>query len=318
MRFASGSAALLLAATIATAAVHSIAAVAHAEGDPFLERKWLQYNFIPGERIVFAEDFADADTAGARARFDALSGSAKVEASPEWRGLRFDRATTLGLGMNEGLAPNFTIEFDLEIGEGSFELLAAGADTADARSTRLRLTGSHGALIGGDLGRKEGSFAASPTRHQVSLLVEGTRARLWVDAIELLDAPNSNFPRTNQLQLRATPREDEPIRVGNLRIATILRPLSATRFKAEPFINLHGITWDGEALRPESAATLRWLVDTLRHDPTLRLRLTVHDGGANGAGSSLFSTVKVRPDASSHVSPSFSVNTFASDAPPSL
>lgn len=280
----------VLAASIATAIAGL--AVAHAAEDPFLERRWLQYNFVPGDRIVFAEDFADANSTAALARFDGSAGAASVEPWSEGRMLRVDRSAVLVVGMNEALAPNFTIEFELGLSKESFEFSSTGAEGDDASRTRVRLTESSGALLLGDGTSKGSSFASAPGSHQVSLMVEGSRARLWVDGAELCDAPNANIPRTNLLRFQIDPGEGNPVHLGRLRIATISRPLVASRLKVEPTVIAHGITWNGDMLRPESAPTLRWLIDTLRQDQALRLRLAVYADGTEGAGSALLSTVR--------------------------
>ncbi|MFN8546557.1 MAG: OmpA family protein [Candidatus Eisenbacteria bacterium] len=267
-------------------------AVARAADDPFLERIWLQYNFVPGDRIVFAEDFASADSTAVLARFDGAAGAARVESWSGERVLRVERSAALAVGMNEALAPNFTIEFDLGLSKGAIELASAGAEGDDASRSRVRWTESSGALLLGDGTTKGGSFAPAAEPHHVSLMVEGSRARLWVDGAELCDVPNSNIARTNLLRFQINPGGGDPIRLGALRIATISRPLLAARLKVEPTVIVHGLTWSGDALRPESAPTLRWLVDALRQDQALRLRLTVHADGAEGAGSALFATVR--------------------------
>ena len=268
------------------------AADAPASGDPFEDALWLRFNFIPGDQILFAEDFAEDTLGAAPRRLTLASGRGVIEEWSDARYLRIDEPTVIELGMNEALQRTFTIELDLGLTAGSFDLEGFDPVNEGTEPEHIHLTASSGGIHRGGADDKSEPFEPSSGPLRVSLSAEIARARVWVNGKELADVTDSRFARSNQLRLRCTPEAGHPIRLGAIAVANISRPLQVARLKVEPSIVSHGILWKGDALRPESAPTLRWLVDSLRHDQSLRLRLTVNADGRSGDGTALLETLR--------------------------
>lgn len=80
------------------------------------EGVWANYDFVPGERVLFAEYFEKDRVGDWPRRLEFLNGNAEIV---EWEGGRFLRAndeTTFEIVLVETLPETFTMEFDLNIG----------------------------------------------------------------------------------------------------------------------------------------------------------------------------------------------------------
>ncbi|MBK8229261.1 MAG: hypothetical protein IPK72_01485 [Candidatus Eisenbacteria bacterium] len=253
---------------------------------------WMRYEFVPGDQVLFVEDFSTV-AAGARSpRFDTIEGAPVVVDHAGRRVLQATAATELSLSLNEALPPYFTVQFDLEIASGTFDFEPYNPTQASDVFTRFRLTESSAGIYGRDIAERSARFEMSASPHQVAMSVDAGRARLWVDGVELCEVPTSHVARSNQIRLRIAPSEGSAISFGNLRIARTSRPLLATKLtKQAPFIT-HGIRFDGDRLAPESAPIIRFVVDALRHDPALKLRLEIHGDGTEGDGTALLTAAR--------------------------
>lgn len=266
--------------------------VVHGASGSIDDPIWMRYEFVPGDQVLFVEDFATETLGSPSPRFDTIEGAAVVGDLAGRRALQATAATELSLSLNEALPPYFTVQFDLVVDSGTFDFEPYNpTQTADV-FTRFRLTESSAGVYGREIAERSARFEASAVPHQVAISVDAGRARLWVDGVELCEVPTSHVARSNQIRLRFAPSAGSAISLGDLRIARTSRPLLATKLtKQAPFIT-HGIRFDGDRLAPESAPIVRFVVEALRRDPSLRLRLEVHADGTEGDGTALLTTAR--------------------------
>ena len=96
---------------------------------------WLNYDFVPGDRVLFFDDFSWGDRVGDfPRRFELLAGNWEIA---EWNGARYIRATsngTIGLELPETLPERFTVEFPASVQHGNAYLrLSTGSINDGAR-----------------------------------------------------------------------------------------------------------------------------------------------------------------------------------------
>ena len=77
------------------------------------EGAWLNYDFKPGEKVLFFDDFSSDEVGNFPRRLELVEGNMEVA---EWRGGRYLRSTTLGevaIPLPEVLPERFTVEMDV-------------------------------------------------------------------------------------------------------------------------------------------------------------------------------------------------------------
>ena len=85
---------------------------AAAADAPKEEVAFVNFDFVPGERVLFADDFSKDNVGDFPKRLEFIKGNMEVA---EWKGARWLRATTDGqfeIPLPENLPERFTIEFE--------------------------------------------------------------------------------------------------------------------------------------------------------------------------------------------------------------
>ena len=120
------------------------ASQANAPGAPAArvgEGVWVNYDFTPGTRPLFVEDFTRDNVGDFPRRLEFGDGNMEVA---EWQNVRFLRATSFpakfSIALPEQLPERFTIEFDATPGHNANWMILKFADGA-ADDIRFRNTG---------------------------------------------------------------------------------------------------------------------------------------------------------------------------------
>ena len=95
---------------------------------------WANYDFKPGERILFADEFAADEVGDFPRRMEFKAGSLEIV---EWHGTRFLRANSDSrwfIPMTESLPERYTMEFDYSIPTGGELWLSLGRRTSASSS----------------------------------------------------------------------------------------------------------------------------------------------------------------------------------------
>ena len=112
------------------------------------EGAWANFDFVPGERVLFAEDFSRDRVGNFPRRIELATGNMEVV---EWRSTRWLRASSAGaivIPLPEKLGTRFTVEFDASIpwdGIGIYSAAAAdklGPLSPDRTSATVYLSGT--------------------------------------------------------------------------------------------------------------------------------------------------------------------------------
>jgi outer membrane protein OmpA-like peptidoglycan-associated protein len=255
------------------------------------EGAWANYDFTPGSRALFVDDFSRDKVGDFPRRLEFKAGNMEIV---EWNGGRWLRAGGEGdfaLPLPEVLPERFTLEFELTGHGNAMEIHFA--DPATYPETQVLVFDAHqGGLI------RHGIDARSSTGYDtreapVSIRVQGdgSYVKVYVNENRVANVPNANIGRSNRIwwQLNGWDREN-PRMIANLRVMAGGTDLYEA-IAAEGRVATQGIYFatGSDRIQPESTPTLKEIAAMLAGHPDLSLVIEGHtdDTGAAAANQSL-------------------------------
>ena len=258
---------------------------------------WVNYDFVPGERVIYYSDFTDEQAGNFPSRLEFVEGNMEVA---ELGGQRVVRVTSLGklnIPLPEVLPQRFTIELDVinrpSLDGAGFHLRGSNGRIDDAK-TSIIAWGSDGvSLVGG--GGGEVKLANNETNReryrgkpaQIRILGDGKYIKVYLDEKRVANVPNANFERSKILHLVIGARGDEnPAYISRIRVAESRKSLYDD-LAAKGRVVTQGLLFDSgsDRLRPESAPTLRMIASMIEQHPELRVRIEGHTDNVGGAAA---------------------------------
>lgn len=259
------------------------------EGSASIENANTNYDFKPGDRVLFAEDFSNDNVGDFPRRLEFVSGSWEVV---EWQGRRFLRNTSnrcaFKVPLHETLPERFTIEFDAHFRHGNQQLAVATVEPERNRVQHLEdrnffhfTNAKSGVDVSGDgveaLRRMDDPFAKGVVRARI--MVDGSHAKVYLGKQRVANVPNAKLPRSNMIWFENTYFADaeHPIYIDNIRIAAGGRDLYST-LEAEGRVVVQDILFDtGKAnIQSASAEALKQIAKLLDNHYDLELLIEGH------------------------------------------
>lgn len=259
------------------------------------------YDFVPGQRTLYFNDFTDEQVGNFPRRLGFKSGSMEVVELDGQRALKASTASGFVITLPEVLPEKFTIELDV-INRNSQGVAAAtvevfGGDEADFAGKKTYVAYGHNGwdVTGG--GTHATAMFSSDDRTRfvgqpagVKVLGDGAYLKLYADGRRLTNVPNADFTRSNKLFVHMEARDDadNAVYITRIRVAesqkTIYDALSSTGRWAT-----QGILFEtGKAeVRPESAPTLKEIGTALQQHPELRVQIGGHTDNVGQAPANL-------------------------------
>jgi outer membrane protein OmpA-like peptidoglycan-associated protein/ribosomal protein L12E/L44/L45/RPP1/RPP2 len=251
------------------------------------EGAWANYDFVPGERPLFVDDFSAERVGNFPQRLTFISGNAEVV---EWQGGRYLRATSyptvFDVPLPETLPDRFTVEFDVAPLAGGWEQkLFVGADDASVASVVFGYwrAGIDANGNGGGEALTELGGTLDGQVYTVRVMVDGAYAKVYQNEQRVANVPNANLGRSNRVQFQLAAMVDQPVLLANIRVMAGGSPLYDA-LEAEGHVAVQGLYFDtgSDVLRPESTPTLKAIALLLQQYPTLALTI---EGHTDGTGS---------------------------------
>lgn len=251
---------------------------------------WANYDFVPGERVLFYDDFAADRVGDFPRRLTLLRGNWDVI---EWQGRRLLRNTgprhaAVTIPLPEALPERFTIEIEAYYGYVTHE--AALALSAPTGANWTSIEGNYfriGATSGTGVVAYSNDLVSATNRVDVlaerlmpiRIMVDGQYAKVYVGEKRVANVPNGQFVRSNRLYLENTnaASEEQPMLFGTIRIAAGGTDLYDV-LERDGRVATQGILFaTGSArIRPESTPTLNEIGTMLRDHPDLRIAIEGH------------------------------------------
>lgn len=260
------------------------------------EGAWVNFDFVPGDRILFAEDFTSERVGNFPRSLQFVSGNMEIA---ELGGKRYLRSTSSGTfiaRLPEALPEKFTIELEYagKLSRG-LEIL-----TEEHSRNPRTMPGSFVMVSDYQAGIRSGSArpgeAPGPealTRRQdrdaivpVRLMADGDYVKVYVGSERVANVPNWKFPRNRSVQINLRGNAENPALIGNLRIAASDTSIYDALL-ADGRVATQGILFDtgSDVIRPESTPTLREIGEMLQRHGDMRLRIEGHTDNTGSAAT---------------------------------
>ncbi len=255
------------------------------------EGVWANYDFIPGETVLFYDDYTEDVVGDFPRRMEFVRGNWEVV---EWEGRRLLRNTgpryaALKVILPRELPERFTIELEAYFPHGNHQMVLGTA--APANGGNWTTLGTHFFRVGVaqgtgvDIRAQNGSRSVIRTPEvgeglvPVRILVDGSCAKVYVAERRVANIPNAEFTRSDELWLENSYFGDDqnPLYIGPLRVAEGGTDLYR-RLTDEGRVATQGILFavNSAVLQPESTPTLVEIATMLTEHPDLRLRIEGH------------------------------------------
>jgi OmpA-OmpF porin, OOP family len=249
---------------------------------------WLNYDFVPGDRVLFYTDYSEDQVGNFPERLEFLSGNMEIV---ELDGVRYIRAPSEGafaIPLPEALPEKFTVEIDVinrKWLDGAAFALNGGAKRVSDGSSTLVQWGTDGVgVTGGGGGERPMTndeenrtrYAGKPA--QLKILGDGKYLKVFLDERRLANVPNTNFARTKAVSLLAMGQSEEnPVYIGKIRVAASRKSIYDD-LAAKGRISTQGILFatGSDQVRPESGATLKEIAEMMKGHPDLRIKIEGH------------------------------------------
>jgi OmpA-OmpF porin, OOP family len=270
------------------------------------EGAWANFDFVPGERVIFAEDFTRDRVGNFPRRFELVVGNGEVV---EWDGRRWLRFTSNGSGdrfyitLPEVLPERFTVEFDLTIPWMGVQIYSGDPGTSANEAGRVVLAGTQVGLARGntsegsivdprahypDLFTSSDSYISPPFR--VRIHADGKYFKLYLDDKRVGNLPNLEFVRSDKLifQFNTTMvnSKQHPPLITNISINAGGKDMYDA-LVSDGRVTLQGIYFDtgSDRIRPESSGTLKEIADMLKQHSDLKLIIEGHTDNVGDAAA---------------------------------
>ncbi|HEY7879081.1 MAG TPA: OmpA family protein [Gemmatimonadaceae bacterium] len=249
----------------------------------------VNYDFVPGDRVIYAEDFSSDNIGDFPKRMELVQGNFEVA---KWNGAPFLRATTPGrvmIPLPEVLPPQFTFEMDFTCGsgwDGGIEF--ADPDHEPAGVSTIQMSPGSGGVAGPIKSQMSLPVdAVRPVTH-VAVMVDNLYVKAYLNGVRVANVPKATLGRTKGIWLTVTASAESPAYIGNIRVAEGGKPLYDA-LAASGHVATHGILFDvgSNRIRPESAPTLKTISDMLTAHQELKLTIEGHTDNVGSAPSNL-------------------------------
>ena len=245
------------------------------------------YDFLPGDRILYAEDFQA--TLGAASAIRRLA-EATPRISIEPRGgrpfLHARPPASFVAMLKEPLPERFTIDFDMHI--PGAQMLRISTSETDPQSVievgphSVAVSARGAPRVSAQIDRMIRDFDEARTMHY-SIAFGRPGVRIYVGDQRVLDAPGIDIGRSNKIKFDFPGASDSaligrniPIWISDIRIASG-NSLTYAELAAKGRIATGGISFDvNDRIRSESAPTLKAIADMLAAHPDLKLKIEGH------------------------------------------
>ncbi len=262
---------------------------------------WANFDFVPGNKVLFYDDFMQDNVGDFPRRWGFESGNWEIVEAQGARWLRSEGhgGAWISINLPEVLPERWTFEMDYifshPVGNHgqagitvSFEPKHAGHL---ANEFQLRPDGA--SLRGGGEGAPQTSTRLNNLNdnrpNKMMLLADGNYVKFYVNDKRIANVPNARLMKSNKIWINAFFAEDPYfVYVGNFRVAASDKKIYDA-LAASGRLALQGIYFDtgSDELRPESSGTLKEVGAMLKDHPELRLLIEGHTDNVGSEASNL-------------------------------
>lgn len=246
---------------------------------------WANYDFKPGARVLFADDFMKDEVGDFPRRFELVSGTMEII---EWQGSRWLNLTTtskFNVPLPEVLPERYTMEFDFAVPGG--EMWIYPTDPEPLGGIIIFANGGSAGVGGkGPSARSQPVPALLGKVAHARVMADGPYVKLYVNDKRLANIPNFDPGRSNKVLFYVDANADAPAMFGNFRIAAGGKKLYDA-LAQNGRVATQGIYFDtgSDHIRPESTPTLKEIGGMLGEHAELKLLIEGHTDNVGSAAS---------------------------------
>jgi outer membrane protein OmpA-like peptidoglycan-associated protein len=245
---------------------------------------WANYDFIPGEEILYVDDFIDDEAGDFPRRLEWLRGNMELV---EWEGrllLRANGESQFAILLEDGVPEQFTLEFDIhDPNTESGTIIVTEEVTQNARDRYKSTRFNFGSWRGSGIWREREPLSTTEDERMATeivtarIMVDGAHAKLFINEKRISNAPRIELARGDRITFEMWGRDDHPIYLGNIRLAAGGRDLYDDLIE-KGRVATHGILFDvnSDRIRPESTPTLEEIGEMLADHADLRISIEGH------------------------------------------
>jgi len=252
------------------------------------EGAWANYDFVPGDDILFLDDYTEDEIGDFPRKFELIEGSFEII---DWEGGRYVRAVSGGIfaiPLPRTLPDRFTVEYGVSLRHGNAYVrimpgrafygpgrtYSGSVATVELGRTGFRPQNGKGPNV---LAQTDKKFVEDGVA-TIRIMADGEHMKMYLGENRVANVPNAVFPRSDSLFMAVgSASEKMPILIGPIRIAGGGRDLY-DRLARDGRVATQGILFaSGSArIRPESTPTLEEIGTMLEEHPDLRLSIEGH------------------------------------------
>lgn len=245
----------------------------------------VNYDFVPGTRVIFEDDFSHDQVGDLPSRLKPESGSWEVA---DVGGKKYVRLLSHGVMMiplPQTLPEKFTLEMDLQHSMGWGVEVAFVPDESREHKDVVEYGWNSG--VGNFKSGKPEDVDENHPYH-AKLMADGQHVKVYVNGKRVANVPQANLGRSNGIWITTNGDDSRPFYLGNIRIAASDKTLFES-LSAEGRAVTHGILFDtnSDGIRPESAPTLKEIGDMLQQHPELKLTIEGHTDNIGAAAANM-------------------------------
>lgn len=269
-----------------------------APSGPVTLNTYSNYDFVPGEQVVFEDHFTDDQDAEFPAHWRLNKGQGivnKVGADPAFfltEGNYVRVAPRMKTEMNY-LPQNFTVEFDFYPTEGSYmPLLMFSTDKDESRNIQFGKEVStgyfHKEFSAEYPGDKEDAHYFGRWHH-AAMIKKGDQIKCYEDQYRVLVIPECEDCKMSYVEVGGIGSTDHPIVFRNFRLAEGGNMNLVGQKFTDAKIITHGINFDIDkaTIKPESMGTLNMIVNVMKNNPDLNFEIDGHTDNTGTAAHNL-------------------------------
>jgi outer membrane protein OmpA-like peptidoglycan-associated protein len=251
---------------------------------------WVNFDFQPGERPLYVDDFSADRVGNFPKRLEFVEGNMEVA---EWNGARYLRTTSrssqFAIVLPESLPERFTMEFDATSHTANIYNTIKFSPNPTSYVTYRYFNGKR---EGGIDGTGPKALGFTPTELpagvllRVRIMVDGQYVKVYLGDTRVANVPNAKLGRSNRIEIEFSGTENEPVFLGNFSVLAGGRELYDALAESGR-VAVQGIYFDtgSDRIRPESTPTLVEIAQMMKGHPDLALLIEGHTDNVGNAVS---------------------------------
>ena len=244
------------------------------------EGAWINYDFKPGDRVLFVEDFTKEEVGNFPRRLEFKDGNMEVA---EWQGGRYLRVSSwpgrFDIQLPEQLPERFTMEFDVTPGYNSNWTIVrfSPKGTHDVRFRKYGDKGNGGVFGGSQQANGMTPGALGEGLFKARIMADGKYVKVYINDTRVGNVPNADLGRSNVISIEVPGHETQPALLTNVSVMAGGKKLYDA-LAENGRVATQGIYFDtgSDRIRPESTPTLKEIGEMLKEHGDLKLTIEGH------------------------------------------